>query len=286
VARGDAGDVAQVEATLQEWRQGDVTLDTGLFIVHLAHKRLPLTKEARAALDGEQAEEDVFGVCSKVDGLIVVTQSCDIVKDCSKSEFVEVSPLVPVSEEALHEIRRGRLIRYAYVPGVAGRGLVADLDRTLAIEKSVVATWTRVVGCVTDDERVTFAAALARKRQRFAFPEGFNTGLAKFKRRLRENREKSTAEGRLIDALDDIRAEPHPDWDAPQVTVLFWFLLARDQDIDFDESRRVIERWMRRVALPMPFVLADPAFELVEQEDMTVRDYRLSHPLDYDDLSL
>jgi hypothetical protein len=286
VTSGEVVDVAQVEAALQEWRQGDVTLDTGLFIVHLAHKRLPLTKEARTALDGEQAEENVFGVCSTVAGLTVVTQSCDIVKGCSKSEFVDVSPLVPVSEEDVQETRRGRLIRYAYVPGVADRGLVADLDRTMAVEKSVVATWTRIVGCATDDEKVSFAAALARKRQRFAFPQGFNAGLVKFKRRLKENREKSTAEGRLIGALDDIRAEPHPNWDGPQVTVLFWFLLARDQDIDLDESRRVIETWMRRVAFPMPFVLADPAFELVEQEDMTVRDYLASHPLDYDDLSL
>jgi hypothetical protein len=286
VAGGEADDIAQVEAALQEWRQGDVTLDAGLFIVHLADKRLPLTKQARAALDAEQGEEDVFGVCSQVHGLIVVTQSCDIVKGCKKSEFVDVSALVPVNDADLFEIRRGRQIRYAYVPGVADRGLVADLERTMAVEKSVVAAWNRIPGCTTDDERIAFAGALARKRQRFAFPDGFNTGLAKFKRRLKENREKSTAEGQLISALDDIRAEPRPTWEAPQVTVLFWFLLARDQDIDLDESRRVIEGWMRRVVLPLPFALADPAFELVEQEDMTVRDYLSSQPLDYDDMSL
>jgi len=204
-----------------------------------------------------------------------------------RAKFVDVSALVHIKSDAdLHEIQKGRQIRYAYVPGVADRRLVADLERTMAVEKSVVATWGRVPGCATDEERVAFADALARKRRRFAFPHGFNSGLIKFKDRLKDKRKKSTAEGRLINALDHIRAAASPNWDAPQVTVFFWFLLSRDQGINFDESRRVIEEWMKLVILSTPFAIAEPSFALVEQEDMTVLVYLTSHPLDYDDLSL
>jgi hypothetical protein len=93
------------------------------------------------------------------------------------------------------------------------------------------------------------------------------------------------SEGRLINALDLIRAEARPNWDAPQVMVFFWFLLLPRQEIDFDESRHVIDGWMKLVVFQDPFVLAEPAFALVEREDMTVRDYLASHRLDYDDLS-
>ena len=184
------------------------------------------------------------------------------------------------------EIQKGRKLRYAHVPGVSARHLVADLERTMAVEKAVVATWSRIPGCKTDEERVAFADALARKRRRFAFPDGFNSGLIKFKDRLKDKRRKSSAEGRLIDALDHVRAAASPNWNSPQVTVMFWFLLRRAQDINFDQSRHVIEGWMKLITLSMPFALADRSFALVEQEDMTVRDYLASHPLDYDDLSL
>jgi hypothetical protein len=41
---------------------------------------------------------------------------------------------------------------------------------------------------MTGEERVAFAAALARKRQRFAFPSEFNAGLVKFKQHLKNKR--------------------------------------------------------------------------------------------------
>jgi hypothetical protein len=286
VAGGDRDEIAQIEAALQEWRQGDVTLDPGLFFVHLADTRLPLTREARDTLDQERVEEGVFEVFSTVHGFVVVTQSCDIVRECARSEFVDVCPLVPVNDDDLYKIQKGRLMRYAYVSGVADRRLVADLDRTMVVEKSIIASWSRVSGCRTDAERVAFADALARKRQRFAFPNRFNAGLDKFKDRLKKKRDKGTLEGRLIDALDHVRVNPRPNWDAPQVAVFFWFLLERDHSVEFDEARRVIAEWMKLIALSPPFALAEPSFLLVEQNDMTVRDYLASHKLDYDDISL
>jgi hypothetical protein len=180
---------------------------------------------------------------------------------------------------------KGRQLRYAYLPGLADRKLAVDLDRTMTVEKAVVAGWNRIPGCRTDAERVDFGDALARRRQRFAFPDSFNACLAKFRERLKEKEGKASPEGSLISALDQIRVQPDPDWYDANVTVLFWFLLEPGAKIDLDASRTIIKAWVRRVKVSPPFSLANPPFYLVERRDMTVEDYMHSYRLDYDDLS-
>jgi hypothetical protein len=155
----------------------------------------------------------------------------------------------------------------------------------MTVEKAVVADWNRIPGCTTDPERSAFAEALARKRQRFAFPDGFNTGLRKFRDRIKRSEGKATPEGHLIGALDEIRVKLSPNRDAPRVTVFFWFRLEPQRVTDLDTARKVIENWMKMISLSSPFALADPAFDMVEPQDMTVDDYLNSHALDYDDVS-
>jgi hypothetical protein len=235
-----AAEVERIEKALREWRQGDATLDAGTFFVHLADKRAPLSDEAHDAVArGEvAADEDVFEILSPVEGLVVVSQSCDIVRECSKSECVEVSALIPVEEERILEaIRKRQRIRYAYVPGLADRKLVADLERTMTVEKAVVASWSRIEGCRTDRERATFAEALARKRGRFAFPDEFNHGLRRFKDRLKRAEGRKSPAGDLLAALDEIRVQASPDWGAAKVSVFFWFL-AEGEDCGFQRRAR------------------------------------------------
>jgi hypothetical protein len=288
VVRGQDDDKERIDAELREWRRGDATLDTGTFLVHLADKRTPLTADARDAVERGlvDTDEDVFEVLSPVRGLVVVSQSCDIVRECSKSECVEVSPLVLIEDErGLEEIRKRRRSRYAYLPGLADRKLVVDLERTMTVEKAVVASWTRIGGCTTDRERATFADALARKRRRFAFPDDFNGGLRRFRDRLKRAEGKATPDGRLIEALDEVRVQASPSWEAAPVTVFFWFLLEREKISDFDAAHRIVQGWMSTINLPGAFALADPAFEIVEPQDMTVDHYQTSYALDYDDIS-
>lgn len=219
-------------------------------------------------------------------GLVVVSQSCDIVRECSKSECVEVGPIVLIEDDsALEEIRKRRRTRYAYLPGLADRKLVADLERTMTVEKAVVAGWSRIAGCTTDRERATFAEALARKRRRFAFPDGFNAGLRRFRDRIKRAEGKATPEGLLIVALDEIRVQASPNWEGAKVTVFFWFLAEREKITDFDAARGIVQGWMSAVNLSGAFVLAEPAFGIVEPQDMTVDQYQTSYALDYDDIS-
>jgi hypothetical protein len=284
-APANKAELERINRALSDWRQGDATLDDDVFLVHLADKRFPLTKPAQERVTDVSDEHNIFEVLSPVHGLVVVTQTCDVVKQCEDREYVEVSPLVQIEPKLIQEIQKGRRPRYAYLPGLADRNLVVDLDRTMTVEKAVIANWTRIPGCTTDYERADFAKALARKRQRFAFPNGFNPCLKKFRDRIKSKEGKTTPDGRLIAALDEIRVQSSPHWDADKVTVFFWFLLKAGTTIDFDVSRTVVDNWISLTNFTPPFVLASPAFYLVEPQDMTVLDYLISYPLDYDDVS-
>jgi len=56
---------------------------------------------------------------------------------------------VQLEERALKEVERGRRPQFAFVPGVAHRRLVTDLDRVMTVEKSIVAGWERTPGYTT-----------------------------------------------------------------------------------------------------------------------------------------
>src|SRR5690606_12574927 len=142
--------------------------------------------------------------------------------------FVEACPLIEVSPKMLQEIERGRRPSYAFVPGLAANGLVADLDRVMTIEKSVVAKWDRVAGCDDDHQVRRLALALARKRLRFAFPDDFVALASKLTNRMSSKHAKDSNEGRALRALREIRVRAAPFWDADSVEITFLFI--RDED--------------------------------------------------------
>ena len=84
----DSDEAKRIDAALQEWRQGDLALEESWF-VHVGDPGVPLTDAAAEATDGGlQALE------SEVRGLIIVTQTCDIVRACVDRPYVEVAPLM------------------------------------------------------------------------------------------------------------------------------------------------------------------------------------------------
>ncbi|MCZ7664822.1 MAG: hypothetical protein M5U22_18725 [Thermoleophilia bacterium] len=92
----------RVDEAMSDWRQGDC-LSADEWFVHRYDPDAPLTPESRdvASTGGYLCE-------SAVRGLMVATQTCDIVRPSSTRPFVEVVPLVEVDADHLEEIRRGR----------------------------------------------------------------------------------------------------------------------------------------------------------------------------------
>lgn len=268
-----------VDAALKGWQQGDCVLEEQWFI-HRFAPELPLTDASKgiAPFEGGDLVE------SPVLGFVLLTQTCDIVRGSAKRPFVEVAPLVEVSEEDAHKIERGRLPQYASIPLLRGRRLVADLDRTMTVEKAVVAKWQRTPGCYTDDERRRFASALARKRARVAFPDDFTEFAKQLKARIAEKHDRQSEEGRALRALREIRVRAGPSWDAAEVELMFWFIRNEDE-IDFEGNRweSFVARWLKLIPASGRFTQVDGS--VVTLDDLTARDYVESDQLDLDHLS-
>ncbi len=273
----DSEEAKRIDASLKEWRQGDIALEESWF-VHVGDGALPLSEAAAQAESGTQA------LTSEVVGLVVVTQTCDIVRSCVTRPFIEVAPLVRVSEVDLHQVKRGRKPSHAALPALVSDLLVADLDRIMTVEKSIAASWKRTPGFTRDADARVFAQALARKRVRFAFPDEFTALAKKVQARLGDKHDKHTDEGRGLRALREIRVQASPSWDAASVEIFFWFV--RDEgDVTFEGKSwaDLLRDWLKLVPATGRFTSIDG--QVATLQEMTAEDYVDSDPLDLDHLS-
>lgn len=259
-----------------------------LGFLHRFDPLIPLTEDARDAL-ADASDLDVAD--TTVHGLIVLTQTCDIVRSCVDRPYLEVSPLVQVSQTELGRVSRGAQPRFAFVPGVADKGLVADLDRVMTVEKALALHWERTAGCRTDEERRLLAAALARKRQRFAFPDDFVAWVRPLQDRLTKKHAKSSDEGQSLRALREIRVRASPSWDADRVSLHFLFIRGEDEqgmERGSEEWDRQVAAWMEKLNrggedAPIRFVKIDGS--ALSLDDLSAREYTESDPLDLYHLS-
>ena len=275
-----------VDEELRHWRQGDVSCDAGLEFMHLADLSRPHSPASLEAVAEEKGETQTTGmtpVVEEVTGFVVLTQTCDIVRSCRERPYVEVAPLVKLSEERVEQVRRLKRPALAYVSATAGGGLVADLDRIMTVEKAIVANWTRIPGWRTDAELREFARAIARKRSRFAFPDEFVHAADRLRRRLAEKHDRESPEGRYLRALREIRVRAVPSWDAHDVELTIWFIKDSDpHECSFGWPDQV-ERWIRLFDHSGRFRVASPI--ACRLEDITALDYVESDILDFESLS-
>jgi hypothetical protein len=278
VAENDGPLPDRVDAVLRDWRQGDCVLGEQWFLFR-ADPDAPLTPEAEeAAEDGADAAE------AEVPGLMVVTQTCDIVRRSRDRPFIQVCPLVRVEESELLQIERARFPQYALVPGVAEQHLVADLDRAMTVEKAVVSSWERSPGCTDDRQRRNLRLAIARKRSRAAFPDDFADLAKKLQARLKKKHGRTASpEGHALRALREIRVRAVPSWDAPEVDVIFFWFLRDDNDDNGSDWIEHLEKWLGLVPAAGRFKAVEGV--VASLDDLTARDYVESDPLDLDHLS-
>jgi hypothetical protein len=293
--------VQNINDALEEWSQGDYVLGEQYFL-HLCDPQQPLTGASEAI------EDDREIAVYEVKGLVVVTQTCDIRRDCSDRPFIEVVPLTvppviikdpgstesrtlqvndPKYEEELRQkimlIKDANYPRYAYIPGAFERNLVADLDCVMTVEKAVVAGWTREPGCMNDEEIRALGLALARKRIRFAFPDDFNKIFKKLQNLIKDKHDRLSPEGDALRALREIRVRARPSWQDSKVELMFFFI-REDKDVTFQGKWSTHkEKWL---GLILPSEQFAPIYgEVITLADMKAQDYVESDPLDLDHLS-
>lgn len=278
VLASDSDEVRRIDASLREWRQGDLALEEEWF-VHVGDGASPLTAAAEEAAGGVQA------LTSEVHGLVVVSQTCDIVRGCSGRPYIEVAPLVSVDQETWYQAKRGRRPAYATLPTLEKALLVADLDRVMTVEKSIAASWQRTPGFTRDEDGRAFAQALARKRVRFAFPDDFTAFAKKLQSRLGDKHDRNTDEGCGLRALREIRVCASPSWEATSADLFFWFI-REDADVAHEGTSwaELLKAWLKLVPPGGRFVHVEG--QVVTLAEMTGEDYVMSDPLDLDHLSV
>jgi hypothetical protein len=269
--------IQQVDAALKDWRQGDCVLGEQWFVYRFDPQQ-PLTESSKAV------DDDIDLAESEAMGLAVVTQTCDIVRSCILRPFLEVVPLVVVDETRLSEIKRGRRPQYAFIPGIAEKCLVADLDRVMTLEKAIVAKWSRIYGCSNDEEIRDLGQALARKRVRFAFPDDFTKLVQKLQSRLQEKHPKLSNEGEALRALREIRVRATPSWNVPEIELMFWFIRNKNEPTFKDMGwHEMLKKWLELVPKSGRFQSIEG--QVGTLEDLSAQDYVESDPLDLDHLS-
>jgi hypothetical protein len=277
---------ADIDKALESWRQGEVILAPNIALVHLAKLTQPLTPASCEALRQLKTAPttDAEILETAADGFIVLTQTCDLVRDAKNKPYAHLALLRPAAtSDEFHQTQRCERPSLAYVPAVADRNLVADLNRMMTVEKSILASFDHIRGVRTANEAEAFAEALSRHRRRFAFPDDFNTALAKFQKRLKEKAGKSNSEeGKHVDALSQIRVAANPSWDAEKVAVTLW-LIKRD-DPDPAQWPKWTAEWVKRIDQTGRYVL-DGEPRLTRLEDLRASEYLSSQQLDLDHLS-
>ena len=274
---------SDVDKALEQWRQGDIILAPAFNLIHLAKLTQPLTPAATEAQLGAAPNADPEILETAADGFIVLTQTCDLVRDAKNKPYAHLALLRPAATaDEFRQTRRCERPSLAYVPAVADRNLVADLNRIMTVEKSILASFARTPGFGTADEADAFAAALSRHRRRFAFPDAFNAAIGKFQKRLKDRAGKNSDEGRHVDALIEVRVTASPSWEADKVAITLW--LIKRGDPDKQQWLHFMAEWVKLIDQTGRYVL-DSEPRLRRLDDMRASEYFASHQLDLDHLS-
>jgi hypothetical protein len=266
---------------LADWRQGDVAFDLD-WTVHAYDPALPLTPQSLAA----EPSSPPGLVRSQHPGLVLISQTCDIVRDSLTHPLVLVAALVELDEQRAVEARAGKRARYAHVPG-AGRNLFADLDYVMTIEKALLLPGMRTRGCRTPDELRAFGRAVGLRFSRFPFPDDVTASLAPLRARLTRRRRSQTDEGRAIRVLQEIRASATPSWDAAEFDVTLLFMPPSRQEafaaVPEPAWPALLDSWLGLCTLTG--AVRSIGGTIVPLDELSAREYLDSDALDLDHLT-
>lgn len=275
---------AEIDACMQSWRQGDVILSVAVPFLHLADLRRPTTPQAsKLALEGN---DGIWHISTDVPGLVVVTQTCDLVRSCTDRPYVEVSPLVQIGADDIAKVQRFRVPRYLPLRALGREDLAADLDQVMTVEKGLLIALdgARKPGVNVGDQARELSEALGRKRLRAAFPDLFVKAVNPMRERVnKKHGRKESAEGKFLRTVKEIRVRAIESWAAEQVEVEFLFLFERETQIPSDA-----QKWIGDLVglVKTDEWLVEVSGRPVSLTNLTAATYLSSDRLDLDFLSI
>ncbi len=180
-------------------------------------------------------------------GIAIVTQTCDLVRSCAARPYFVGCPIVDLSDNnMLGDAQSKRSPRWAPLPKL-GPNFFADLDVATTYQKSVLAHSgiSHSDGLGSGPAARDFAACLARNVGRFPFPDDVQKALASLRNVFLKRASKNSPEGRAVDALSEVRVQPHGAWDSRPILVTVHFV--------FDDG------WLDPTECRLEHAVADPS---------------------------
>lgn len=244
----------------------------------------PSTPITAAAMEQEKEghQEDGLRVLRyEADGLVVVSQSCDIVRDWDERPTVLVAPLTLVTGQDLEKIRRLEKPSKVYIPGIAAQSLVGDLDGIFPVEKALLATWKRVAGCPTLEDQRRFAKCLDRYFSRPAYPDDFKDLVGKLEAWMRDKHDGNGA-GEFLRMIDRVLVHAETPWDGPSVQLCFFLIPSLRATVEEDLARAV-EAFEKKLGAVGRYL--KPKVQIQGLDAMPASLFLVAQPLDVEYLS-
>lgn len=264
---------------LADWQQGDFSLECG-----------GLISKGVASIDDETGEETDIYCDEAVLGFVVISQTCDVVRNPVNSslKYVSVCPLVEINYGGLSSVEKGKVPRFGLIANTPDN-VVVDFSRTMSVSKELLVTWEKQRGCTSLKEQLQFARSLERFFGRFAYPDLFNDSLITFRKAVTNRYDKNSNFGKALRSIKELRVYPHASWNNPDY-VPITFIIILDEEIereikDRNEIYEQMELIVNEIDWKAPFLLHEQAIHLAELRDLTAADYLNSYPLDLNSLS-
>lgn len=260
------------------WQQGDFALAAG----DLFFRDLPLRVGGTPEADEATAEVVADG---NIPGFVVISQTCDIVRDRDDEPFVSVCPLLRLDPKDMANFEAGRMPTLGFLPNLPD-GLVVDFARTMTITKQLMCSWERQAGCEIDADRLLFARQLTRFFNRFAFPDEFNAALDPFKKSIQSKQFSPDSEyGKAIRSLREFRVYAHGAWDNPSgVDLTIYIIIEADEDRAERDRNAILAQLrphLQKIKWTARFRLhRDMGYRPATLADLQASEYLNSFPLD------
>jgi hypothetical protein len=273
-----------------DWQQGDIVYIAGLPFVFMADLRNPLTDPSKEFLSGEgqvAPDNPYAAVTIDVKGFVVISQTCDLIRDFTDAPTVQLATIEKVSPSVFAGVKKRTTIRYLFLPELEPELIVANLDQVLTVEKAIllaIKPKQRKCAVRNDVEAQILSEGIARKFSRFAFPDEFTEALSKFRNSIIGRHDKNSQAGRTFQALKEIRVANSNGWADLKSEIEFLFLFENDEDIT-QECGSCIDDLMNHFVVNERFPVI-PSFRCVTFKDITADTYRRSLLLDLNFLSI
>lgn len=271
------------------WQQGDIIDLDGLPFVYLADLRKPILPESKEFIGNEtvgDGENPYAAISVDVKKFVVISQTCDLIRDFSTIPTALLSVVEKVNEKELLASKKGISLRYLFLPALERELQVANLDRMMTIEKTAllrVEPSKKIAAFTSEDEAQVLSESIARKFKRFAFPDDFTNAVSKFRSFINEKHDKGSANGKMLQAVREIRITNSKGWADPESELKFLFMFENETQIT-EECKKSVDDLMNKFSPNKSFPQV-PIFECKTYLDMSADAYRRSQVLDLSYLS-